>query len=173
MRRVLLLALLLPAFVLGACGAGTEGGDDVSTGTSTGSSAGGTATDDGAGSGIAQAETDLRIEVDLGDGTPPRTWTLTCVGVAEGSHPEPEAACAHLDGMTEPFAPLPEDMMCTEQYGGPQTAHITGRWRGEPVDLQLSRVDRCRITQWDSFGPVLPVDVGGDGAVGGLPAPLG
>lgn len=69
-------------------------------------------------------------------------------------------ACAHLDGMTDPFAPLPADRMSTEQYGGPQTAHVSGRWRGKPVDLEVSRVDGCRISQWDSFGPVLPAPVG-------------
>ena len=47
-------------------------------------------------------------------------------------------------------------MLCTQQYGGPQTAHVTGRWSGEPVDLELTRVDGCRISQWDSLGPLLP-----------------
>ena len=76
--------------------------------------------------------------------------------MAEGTHPEAQAACDHLAGTTAPFAPLPDDVMCTEQYGGPQTAHITGRWRAEAVDLQLSRIDGCRIAQWDALGPLLP-----------------
>ena len=154
MRRLMPLLLLVTAVVLGGCAPA----DPDPTGGAV--PPGGAAPDAGSGSGISQAENDLRIEVDLGEGVAPQVWTLTCVGVVEGSHPRAEAACAHLDGMTDPFAPLPEDRMCTEQYGGPQTAHITGRWRGEPVDLELSRVDGCRISQWDSFGPVLPVPVG-------------
>ena len=47
-------------------------------------------------------------------------------------------------------------MACTEQYGGPQTAHVVGRWSGEPVDLELSRVDGCRISQWDALVPLVP-----------------
>jgi hypothetical protein len=82
------------------------------------------------------------------------------VGQVEGDLPDAEAACAHLDGLDEPFAPIPADAVCTEQYGGPQTAHVTGLWRGEPVDLELSRVNGCTISQWDRLGPLLPGPVG-------------
>jgi hypothetical protein len=116
----------------------------------------GPGTDSGAGGGTSQAENDLTIEVDPGDGSEPESWTLTCVGSADGNHPDAEAACAHLEGLEEPFAPLPEDVICTEQFDGPQTAHITGVWGGEPVDLELSRTDGCRIAQWDALVPLLP-----------------
>jgi hypothetical protein len=126
-------------------------------------SSGGDATPgDAAGGGISQADDDLQVHVDRGDGTPPEVWTLTCVGFVEGTHPDAEAACAHLAGLDDPFAPLPDDVVCTEQYGGPQTARVTGRWDGEPVDLELSRTDGCRIAQWDSLGPLLPIPVGED-----------
>ncbi|SEL91383.1 Subtilisin inhibitor-like [Blastococcus sp. DSM 46786] len=152
--KVVAAVLLLAGVLLGACAGGAGTGGDVGTDGSTAS-------------GVAQAEDDLRIELDRGDGTPPETWTLTCGARVGGTHPQAEAACTHLAGMSEPFAPLPEDLVCTEQYGGPQTAHVTGRWNGEPVDLQLSRVDGCRISQWDSLGPLLPVPVGE------RPVPLG
>jgi hypothetical protein len=116
--------------------------------------------DPAAGGGIQQADNDLQIELDRGDGTEPESWTLTCVGFVEGSHPDPEAACAHLADMDDPFAPLPPDVVCTEQFGGPQTARILGRWNGEPVDLELSRTDGCHISQWDALGPLLPGPVG-------------
>jgi Subtilisin inhibitor-like len=148
----LVRGVLLPlasVLALGACasGQGGAGGSAVS------------GPDDGA-TGVSQAAGVLVVEVDRGDGSPQETWTLTCGPSVGGTHPQAEAACAHLDGMSEPFAPLPDDLVCTEQYGGPQTAHVTGRWRGDPVDLQLSRVDGCRISQWDSLGPLLPVPVG-------------
>jgi hypothetical protein len=119
-----------------------------------------TGTDGGAAAGISQTQNDLAIDVDPGDGSEPLSWTLVCAGVAEGTHPDPEGACTHLEGLDDPFAPLPDDIACTEQFGGPQTAHVTGRWRGEPVDVELSRADGCRISQWDSLGPLLPIDVG-------------
>jgi hypothetical protein len=62
--------------------------------------------------------------------------------------------------MDEPFAPLPSGVACTEQFGGAQTAHVSGVWDGDPVDLELSRSDGCRIAQWDGLGPLLPIPVG-------------
>ena len=105
------------------------------------------------------AEDHLQVIVGTGDGAEPETYRLECDPPA-GSHPEPEAACAHLAAMDDPFAPLPDDVACTQQYGGPQTANVLGRWAGEPVDVVLSRTDGCRIAQWDGLGPLLPGPVG-------------
>jgi Subtilisin inhibitor-like len=117
-------------------------------------------TDSGAaGGGISRTENDLAVDLDPGDGSTPFSWTLVCAGVAEGSHPNAEAACAHLRGLAEPFAPLPTDVACTEQYGGPETARVTGVWGGEPVDLELSRTNGCTISQWSSLGPLLAIPV--------------
>ena len=102
------------------------------------------------------ADNDLLIVLDRGDGTEPERYTLTCVGAPAGDHPDASAACAHLEGLEDPFASLPADMACTEQYGGPETARITGRWQAADVDVGLSRTDGCRISQWESLGPVLP-----------------
>ena len=149
MRRLLPLLVLAAVLVLAGCASGDDA-DPVASGTpdATGS--------DPASGGISQADNDLQIEVDLGDGSAPVTWTLTCVGFVEGSHPQAQAACDHLAGMERPFAPLPEDVVCSQQYGGPETARVLGRWGGEPVELDLSRVDGCRIAQWDSLVPVVP-----------------
>ncbi|MGY1616357.1 SSI family serine proteinase inhibitor [Geodermatophilus sp. SYSU D00691] len=126
--------LLLAALLLAGC-AGADGGPDAG----------------------APAQLDqLEVVLARGDGTPAQTWTLVCGGGVAGDHPAAAAACTHLEGLDDPFAPLPADAVCTEQYGGPQTAHVTGRWRGEPVDRQLSRVDGCPIAQWDALGPLLP-----------------
>ncbi|WP_456566091.1 SSI family serine proteinase inhibitor [Blastococcus sp. SYSU D00695] len=102
----------------------------------------------------------LTVAVDRGAGGPVEEYTLTCGGDAAGTLPDPRAACEHLAGRDAPFAALPPDVACTEQYGGPQTARVTGRWAGEAVDLALSRTDGCRIAQWDSLGPLLPGPVG-------------
>jgi hypothetical protein len=106
------------------------------------------------------AENYLQVTVGRSDAVEIETHTLVCDGEPGDAHPDPEAACTHLDGLDDPFAPLPDDVACTEQYGGPQTAHVIGRWAGEPVDLELSRTDGCRIAQWDSLGPLLPPPVG-------------
>ncbi|MGY1701948.1 SSI family serine proteinase inhibitor [Geodermatophilus sp. SYSU D00766] len=103
---------------------------------------------------------ELLVEVDPGDGAAAARYTLTCGDAPGGDHPDPAAACAHLAGLEDPFAPLPDDLACTEVYGGPQTARVTGTWGGVPVDLDLSRTDGCRIAQWDALGPLLPGPVG-------------
>lgn len=106
---------------------------------------------------------ELVVEQDLGDGSAASRWTLSCGSDAAadgGDHPDAAAACAHLRGLDAPFAPLPDDRFCTEVYGGPQTARVTGTWRGDDVDLRLSREDGCAIAQWDALGPLLPGPVG-------------
>lgn len=153
MRRLLPLLLTAAALALAGCGSADDGGDAAAPGTD---DAGGAA----AGGGISQADNDLQVEVDLGDGSAAQTWTLTCVGFAEGSHPAAQAACDHLAALTDPFAPLPDDVMCTQVYGGPETAHVVGRWGGQPVDVQLSRTDGCRIEQWASLVPLVPAPAG-------------
>ena len=150
------LAPLALLALLTAC-ASTPG--DVATGDGPGSPTS-SAADAAAGGGIQQADNDLQVELDRGDGTEPESWTLTCVGFVEGSHPDAEAACAHLKTLDDPFAPLPTDAFCTEQFGGPQTARVLGRWNGGPVELELSRTDGCHIAQWDALGPLLPGPVG-------------
>ncbi|MBJ7451886.1 MAG: hypothetical protein JHC71_07340 [Blastococcus sp.] len=149
MRRLLPLLVLAAVLVVAGCATGEDDAPAASgTPDATGS--------DPAAGGISQADDDLQIEVDLGDGSAPLTWTLTCVGFVEGSHPQAQAACDHLAGLERPFAPLPADVVCSQQYGGPETARVLGRWGGEPVELDLSRVDGCRIAQWDSLVPVVP-----------------
>lgn len=106
--------------------------------------------------GDAPATTQLQV-AQTTDRT--QTWTLTC-DPAGGDHPSPAQACGDLASVQDPFAPLPADRVCTEQYGGDQTARVTGTYRGTPVDLELSRVDGCRISQWDRLGALLPGPVG-------------
>ena len=142
MRSLRLLLLLL---LLTGCGETTAG-----TGAPDGS---GSAGQDSLAAGGSAG---LTVEFDAGDGRPVQTWTLACEGTPEGTHPEAEAACAQLQSMDAPFAPLPDDIMCTEIYGGPQTARISGRWEGQPVELDLARSNGCLMSQWDSLVPVVP-----------------
>lgn len=121
--------LLLAALVSAGCGSGTAG----SNGTG--------------GTGM------LTITVQDGAGGAPRTWTLTC-DPPGGDHPDPAGACAAIGAARRPFAPVPADMACTQVYGGPETATITGTWRGEPVDAAYRRTDGCEIARWTALAPV-------------------
>ncbi|MGW1953489.1 SSI family serine proteinase inhibitor [Streptomyces sp. NPDC001920] len=95
---------------------------------------------------------------DAGDGFD-GTYELHC-HPGGGTHPDPSGACAALDRGTrwgkDAFAPVPKDSLCTMQYGGPATAHVTGTWAGRPVDARYDRGDGCQIGRWDRLVPVLP-----------------
>jgi hypothetical protein len=96
---------------------------------------------------------------DSGDGD--GTYELYC-GPAGGQHPEPQEACDALDrAQTEsdganPFAPVPQDALCTYMYGGPAVAEVQGTWRGQPVSARFDRSDGCQIARWDRLVPALP-----------------
>jgi subtilisin inhibitor-like len=160
MRRSVVLLLLAVPLAVTACG--SSGGPDrdladVSPApTSTGSGAPGSVPLPG---GDA-----VLITVDAADGSEPTVHTLACPGsgpaVPGSTLPDGDAACRHLRSTTEPFAQVPADAVCSQQFGGPQTAVITGTWAGAAVRLELSRTDGCRIAQWDRLAPLLPVDVG-------------
>ncbi|MFF2849898.1 SSI family serine proteinase inhibitor [Streptomyces sp. NPDC058001] len=87
------------------------------------------------------------------------TYRLDC-SPAGGTHPDPEAACRRLDQLgadgRDPFAPVPAGAMCTLQYGGSTTAHVTGRWHGRAVDTTYERTNGCEISRWNTMVPVLP-----------------
>ena len=50
---------------------------------------------------------------------------------------------------------------CTQQYGGPEKAHVTGTLEGRPVDVTLARTDGCGIAAYEtlftSFGRQPPL----------------
>ncbi|MFG2680767.1 SSI family serine proteinase inhibitor [Streptomyces sp. NPDC048392] len=87
------------------------------------------------------------------------TYELYC-HPGGGDHPDPEGACAVVERDTrwgeDVFAPVPEGSVCTMQYGGPATAHVTGTWAGRPVDVTYDRRDGCEISRWDRMVPLLP-----------------
>ncbi|MFD0344512.1 SSI family serine proteinase inhibitor [Streptomyces sp. NPDC127117] len=87
------------------------------------------------------------------------TFELRCAP-AGGSHPVAERACDRLDELAgedeDPFAPVPEDALCTLQFGGPATARITGTWEGRHIDTVFSRTNGCEISRWNNLIPVLP-----------------
>ncbi|WP_432502293.1 SSI family serine proteinase inhibitor [Kineococcus arenarius] len=110
----------------------------------------------------------LTVTVDDGAGST-STWTLTCAadGTAGGTHPDPAAACAALAAAQEPFAPVPPDTACTQVYGGPQRATVTGTWDGREVSAQFDRTDGCQVARWNAVAALLS-----PGAQPTEPAPL-
>ncbi|GAA4618296.1 hypothetical protein GCM10023195_82140 [Actinoallomurus liliacearum] len=107
------------------------------------------------------AGTRLTVTVRASETSAPKTWTLTCDPVG-GTLPKADQACAALAAAAakgqDPFAPTPKGQMCTQIYGGPQTATVTGTWNGKKVDATFNRKNGCEIKRWGNlvalFGPV-------------------
>ncbi len=101
----------------------------------------------------SQPGTELIIVVDDGGGAK-TTWKLSC-DPAGGDHPTAEDACRALAEHGATALPaVAKDQVCGQQYGGPETATITGTWQGKPVASSLSRKDSCEIARWEALRPV-------------------
>jgi Subtilisin inhibitor-like len=99
--------------------------------------------------------TDLTIVVNDDSGKT-WTWRLAC-DPPSGSHPDPKAACRVLKANgAAALPPVPEDKVCTQIYGGPETATITGTWEGKQVLSQFARNDGCQISRWKLMEGLLP-----------------
>ena len=111
---------------------------------------------------ILAASTSLNITVwPAGQGEPgKRTYTLHCNPVG-GTLPRRADACRKLAGMTRPFAAVRKDIACTEVFGGPQEALITGRLRGHAVRATFNRKNGCEISRWNRIRFLFPGAGGG------------
>ena len=97
----------------------------------------------------AASVADLTVEVDPdgSDPQPPKTAEVTC---------DAEADCPEIAAVDpKAFEPTPGNMACTQQYGGPETAKVTGTFKGEEVDAQFGRQNGCEIARWEDAAPLL------------------
>jgi hypothetical protein len=88
--------------------------------------------------------------------------------VSEGSTlPDPSAALAAVEQFGEEiFFPVPRpDRICTQQYGGPQVATVTGRFHGREVSSRFSRTDGCEIARWRTMAALLGGVAGSTGNI--------
>jgi hypothetical protein len=120
-----LVALGLCALLLAACG-----GDDETAAP-------------------AAMVADLTVTLDPdGDGPEaPREATVRCE--RGDATPACEAAT------TADFEPPPDDVACTQQFGGPEVATVKGTLQGERVDATFSREDGCQIARWETAKPLI------------------
>ncbi|HEX5384797.1 MAG TPA: SSI family serine proteinase inhibitor [Propionibacteriaceae bacterium] len=104
---------------------------------------------------VGPEDTDLTIVVRDGSGKT-STWRLTC-DPPGGTHPDPQAACRVLEANgAAALPPVPKDKACTQIYGGPETATITGTWQGKRVMSRFARNDGCQISRWKLMEGLLP-----------------
>jgi hypothetical protein len=81
-------------------------------------------------------------------------WTLRC-GPPGGTLPQPAVACRRLTALGAPFKPVPAGAVCTELYGGPDVARVTGRFRDRKVWSTFRRRNGCETARWDRIAFLL------------------
>jgi hypothetical protein len=84
-----------------------------------------------------------------------KVYTLKCAPVG-GTLPRRAAACTKLMRAERPFTPTSKGIVCTQIYGGPQEALVTGRFRGKLVRAYFSRKDGCEIARWNRVQFLFP-----------------
>jgi hypothetical protein len=102
--------------------------------------------------GASSDVTALTITLIADDGVDPETYTLKC-DPPGGDHPQPAEACKALAAAgAEVFEPVAKDQVCTDLYGGPQTATVKGTYKGKKVDAEFERTNGCEIDRWELLG---------------------
>jgi hypothetical protein len=111
----------------------------------------------GSGSAATSSATALKVTYRL-DGeasAAPKTWTLGC-DPARGTLARPAVACRKLAaGGRKLFAPVPRAAICTEIYGGPDTARVIGVVDGRRLWATFGLTNGCHIERWNRFAPWL------------------
>ena len=115
-------------------------------------------------------EIDLTIRLTEVPGAPERVFRLEASGgdlAGVCSLPDSAAALAAVTQHGEDiFFPKPgPPKLCTQQYGGPQVAVVTGWFRGREVSCEFSRTDGCEIARWRTMAPLLGGLAGSTGAI--------
>ena len=102
----------------------------------------------------ASGAIELTVRYDDGSGRK-TTGALTCrgadrraAGALDGRAPVAEL-CAQARGVSELLTSKPEaGRACTQIYGGPETAVVTGTIDGETVERRFTRTNGCELADY-------------------------
>jgi len=134
--RLVLLCVLALALLAAGCG----GDEEEPAGAPSPTPAGDAATD-----------LVVRVDADGPDGGgEAKEERVRCAAGDTGGACEAAASLEPTD-----FEKSPPDVACTDIFGGPQTAEVSGTLRGERIDATFSRADGCEIARWDRAAPLL------------------
>ena len=87
--------------------------------------------------------TEIAVEV-TGAGADPVRIELRCGGAEPCDQ-------AQLDKLAAVAEPDDAESACTQQYGGPEKAHVSGTLDGERVDVTVTRTNGCEIADYDAL----------------------
>lgn len=88
--------------------------------------------------------------------------------LAGSTLPDPAAALEEVEQFGQNiFFPQPgPPKLCTQQYGGPQVAVVTGNFHGRNVQSEFRRTDGCEIARWNALAALLGGTPGASGKPG-------
>jgi hypothetical protein len=115
-------------------------------------------------------DVDLTVHLTDSPGGPQYTFRLEARDGTPGpgcTLPDPAAALAALERFgADIFFPKPgPPKLCTQQYGGPQVAVVTGWFLARRVHTEFRRTDGCEIARWQAMAPLLGGIAGSTGAI--------
>jgi hypothetical protein len=131
-----LISLVAAAALLSACGSEAE-------------------SDAGGGNPSPQAATELKVEFRPNGRDGQVIFALLTCAPPGGDHPQAEQACAALASNADALQPVAGDVACTEIYGGPETAEVTGVFQGRQVRARFDRTNGCEIDRWERLAALL------------------
>jgi hypothetical protein len=132
-----LISLLAAAALLSACGSEAD-------------------SDAGGGNG-PDPEPPTRLQVSFrpsGSDGEATSAVLTCAPPG-GDHPRAQRACLALEANADALEPIAGDVACTEIYGGPETAEVSGMFQGRQIRALFNRTNGCEIDRWERLAPLL------------------
>jgi hypothetical protein len=102
----------------------------------------------------------LRFSVTEAPAATPQPATLTCLGTwtnASGYlRAAPDEGCQQARQLAGLLLNAPDpDRICTQIYGGPQTATVQGTINGRWIRRAFSRTNGCQVADWDQMGRLL------------------
>jgi hypothetical protein len=111
-------------------------------------------------SGQGTGDAELAITVKPSKDGAAVNYTLVCkdgAPMSESQHPKAAAACAALKKNAAILnQPAPrKDVSCTQQYGGPQVATVSGVVGGTPVEVTFTLRNGCEIGAWNAARDIL------------------
>jgi hypothetical protein len=160
-RQRILLGYVVAGLLLVSCGSDDDGVIEAGQGT-TSTSAPATSTPSDSTTTIPEEPVsgDISLTVQVtADNQQLREGTLTCGddGAARGGgfladQAAADAACELLTGNEAAVYRLVQgqapNMLCTQIYGGPEVAKVTGTIDGQRVAATIKRNDGCGIADW-------------------------
>lgn len=86
-------------------------------------------------------------------------YSLECASgepIGQSQAPDPAAACTAIHEHSQILTPQrPGNQMCTEIYGGPDKAVVSGTLQGKEFSSEFTRSNGCLIAEWDALASLL------------------